>query len=288
MAKAKIIRGSQAFIQGRELECYLDVDKSIGAAFERCLHCFKDTHTHDRLLFVFPRGATIFEVVMAGKTYQVHSNEFIVLPGRIPHSDRGVSTIYDVMALFPDDPTVHAICDDYKIPRDLPFKGSIVKATSPWLKESIEKYFYDKFLSRTAHPTDVSLLETQILRESFRAAFLDVSSSEKKSKTENSGLKRSLEFLEANLFEKIDLDTLSSIACMSKTRFIRMFKDEFKVTPIEYLRNRRLDEALHLLKQGKYTVSEVALLTGYSEHAAFHHAFRSHFGKSPSHYIKSK
>lgn len=49
-----------------------------------------------------------------------------------------------------------------------------------------------------------------------------------------------------------------------------------------YVRARRLDESLLLLKTKRYAAGEVATTVGYKNFAAFSQAFRARFGMKPS------
>ncbi|MES2649295.1 MAG: chromate resistance protein ChrB domain-containing protein [Bacteroidota bacterium] len=54
----------------------------------------------------------------------------------------------------------------------------------------------------------------------------------------------------------------------------------------EYIRKLRIDKALELIKTNKYSLTEIAYLTGFSDQSHFTRIFRQHTGKSPSAYKK--
>ena len=95
-------------------------------------------------------------------------------------------------------------------------------------------------------------------------------------------LVRAIEFVETHLFEKFNIADLVAAARTSQATLFRLFKRDLKVSPIEYARNRRLDEAKTLLKSREYQVSDVALLVGYEDLSSFSKAFRLRFGSPPS------
>lgn len=61
----------------------------------------------------------------------------------------------------------------------------------------------------------------------------------------------------------------------------RGFRDLFGTSVIGYLTQQRLNQAEHLLRQGDYTVAEVANSVGYTHLGHFAAAFRKRFGVSP-------
>jgi AraC family transcriptional regulator len=94
-------------------------------------------------------------------------------------------------------------------------------------------------------------------------------------------VQRALKVIEAHLFEADVVLRLPELAGASASTLLRTFKKELGQGPSAYVRARRLDEAVLLLKSKRFTVSEVALRVGYKNFAAFSAAFRSRFGKQP-------
>ena len=58
--------------------------------------------------------------------------------------------------------------------------------------------------------------------------------------------------------------------------------------PGDYVRLIRLKRAMQLLKEQKYTITEVAEMTGFSDAKYFREVFKKHFNISPSQYAKEE
>lgn len=71
---------------------------------------------------------------------------------------------------------------------------------------------------------------------------------------------------------------------LSHSKFIYKVKGLTGQTPAEFFKNYKLNRAADLIKEGKYNVSEVADLTGFSTLAHFSKVFKKKFGVSPSEY----
>lgn len=68
----------------------------------------------------------------------------------------------------------------------------------------------------------------------------------------------------------------------------RIFKEDFGVTPMEYLENLRLSHAKQLLvKMPIYTVEEVGELCGFTDRFYFSRFFKRHTGLSPQKFRQS-
>ena len=66
----------------------------------------------------------------------------------------------------------------------------------------------------------------------------------------------------------------------------RKIKQIAGVTPVEYIRNIRMEKAARLLREGKFSISEVMYMVGFTKSGYFSKCFQEAFGMMPSAYIK--
>src|SRR5262249_49529719 len=97
-------------------------------------------------------------------------------------------------------------------------------------------------------------------------------------------LRRVCEHIEAHLDEKISVDSLAGIACLSVFHFARAFKQSEGVTPHDYLIQRRVKRAMELLAGTNVAISEIAVAVGFSDQSHLTRRFREHVGVCPSDY----
>ena len=69
---------------------------------------------------------------------------------------------------------------------------------------------------------------------------------------------------------------------MSNTYFRKLFCDRFNTTPIKYLMTKRLTYAESLLSTGKFSISEVAEMSGFYDVKYFSRAMKKEYGIPPS------
>lgn len=73
-------------------------------------------------------------------------------------------------------------------------------------------------------------------------------------------------------------------ACgMTPSRFIRLFRKHYGMTPGDYLQNRRVNEARNLLGQGM-SISEAAFAMGFADQAHLQRTFKARHAMTPGHY----
>jgi len=95
-----------------------------------------------------------------------------------------------------------------------------------------------------------------------------------------------VQYIKQHLPEKITIDKLSSLACMSKATFFRVFKQELGLTPVEYVNQERLAEAKRLLRQPLASVTDVCYRVGFTSAAYFQRLFKQAEGLTPGAYRK--
>jgi AraC-like DNA-binding protein len=93
-----------------------------------------------------------------------------------------------------------------------------------------------------------------------------------------------LHYIKENLAEKISVDDLSAQAYMSKPNFYRAFKQEFGLSPIDYIIKERMRLAKRCLKNPALSITEICFKAGFSNLAYFTRMFRQLEGMTPTDY----
>ncbi len=99
-------------------------------------------------------------------------------------------------------------------------------------------------------------------------------------------VKQAKDHLTEDLSRHITIEQLSKEHNITKTMLKTCFKDIFGLPPYEYLKKARMNQAAFLIKQGKYSISEVGGLVGYQNASKFSGAFKDVMGMTPSEYGK--
>ena len=97
-----------------------------------------------------------------------------------------------------------------------------------------------------------------------------------------------IEYIEAHLTEKLDLDTIADAVHYSKYHLHRMFADMTGLTAHDYIQRRRLTEAAKLLVFSDKPILEIALLAGYESQQAFTGIFTALYKMPPNRYRESE
>lgn len=90
-----------------------------------------------------------------------------------------------------------------------------------------------------------------------------------------------VEYINQNLTTVSTLDEIANHFFTSKSSLSHQFKQTMGISPMKYIKNKRLLLAQSLLKEGRKP-TEIFTLCGYKDYPTFFRAYRSHFKKAPS------
>lgn len=101
-----------------------------------------------------------------------------------------------------------------------------------------------------------------------------------------------MEKLEVELEKELDnsalnIDLLATSVALSPSGLYRKTKALTGLSPVEYIRNFRLNKAAELLKTSTLSVSEISDMTGFGTSKYFSRCFKEHFKKAPLNFRKS-
>ncbi|HWV68175.1 AraC family transcriptional regulator [Chitinophaga sp.] len=136
-------------------------------------------------------------------------------------------------------------------------------------------------LSRDIY-ADLSMKE--LLIRILQSQHLQLIADEKNTNSNNSRLHFVLHYINEHLTENISVDTLCRKAYLSRNVFFKWFKDQFGITPLQYINRERLKLAKQLLANRNNSVGQVSTLCGFNDTNYFIRLFRSAEGVTPGTY----
>lgn len=87
-----------------------------------------------------------------------------------------------------------------------------------------------------------------------------------------------------DLESKITIDDLATKYGLSKTSLKNCFKEVYGKPIFKWRKEYKLDYACKLIKEEKYSISEISKMVGYSSPSKFSQAFKEYVGCTPSQY----
>ena len=96
-----------------------------------------------------------------------------------------------------------------------------------------------------------------------------------------SELQKAIDYIENNLDNNINFETVAKEVGMSAFYFHRIFSAIMGVSPTTYIRNRRLTLAAQEISKNNENILDIALKYGFDSHEAFSRAFKNFHGVAP-------
>lgn len=104
---------------------------------------------------------------------------------------------------------------------------------------------------------------------------------------DNTLLNSILSYINENIYQPLMVSDICSEFSISRTYIQELFTKYLLTTPKSYISQVKLSQSKLLIKESKYTISEIALMLGFSSIHYFSRAFKEEFGISASEYANS-
>lgn len=144
-------------------------------------------------------------------------------------------------------------------------------------KEVFEKMIKDNAINDVA---TASLLSAHVI------SLLSLTS--RKLHTTDSVIHRAIEKMQTDFTSKLTIEDYAKICGLSEYHFIRKFKKETSLTPLQYKNKVIVTKATELLETTNLNISEIAHLLGFEDSLYFSRVFKKEKGVSPKRYISLK
>lgn len=101
-------------------------------------------------------------------------------------------------------------------------------------------------------------------------------------------LSKVLRHIDQHFCESIDQKTLAQRCGMSPFRFSRVFKEVVGIGFMDYVLNKRMDFAKHLLDNSQMPITSIGYEVGFKDPSYFARAFKQSCGSTPSEYRQTR
>lgn len=98
---------------------------------------------------------------------------------------------------------------------------------------------------------------------------------------------QAIEYIHENYMNKIRLTDIAKSIPMNETYLSTQFKQECNLPLNQYLNQYRIKQAIILIENSDYKLTQIALMVGFDSSNYFSTVFKKHTGLSPSQYSKS-
>lgn len=91
-------------------------------------------------------------------------------------------------------------------------------------------------------------------------------------------------YMDTHYSENITLDLLANMSYINKFHLVHIFTKQVGLSPINYLINKRIEEAKNLLRTTNYSIRDISYIVGFSNSSYFSQMFKKITNESPKTY----
>jgi AraC-like DNA-binding protein len=239
---------------------------------------------------VFPLETTVLSLRVDEIERRVDRSSFALVPAQMAYRiELPSSGALAVATLLVSDELCAATASEYSPEVDRRQLADVIAALrflprTRWVDELVHRYVFEQSVCGRPLTTASRFIEAELTKELFFLGREQIEGQARSSVLFEGGgvVARARAFIEEHLFEPFRAEQLVEHCHASESTVLRAFHRELGISPLAYVRQRRLEESLALLESGRYAVTEVAARVGYENPSAFAAAFRQRFGTAPS------
>ena len=225
-----------------------------------------ESHCHARFELIIVLEGDV-NVMLEGRSDRLTEGQTALIPPLAYHTvtANGKGIYRRVTALF-DGEHIPAPLRDRFLEKEAVFEGETTHGEGlRRLCEQQETQFY--------LPLAESYM-TQIFYRGYEAG-------ERSTAEEDGFLRQVLSYIDGHLCEDLSLDALAEYTSRSRSSFCHLFKEKMKISPGQYIVQKKLALANKLIGDG-VPPTVAALQVGYDNYSNFYRMYRKHFGGSPA------
>ena len=241
-------------------------------------YCERKNGAQEHILILCVEGEGWFE--LQGKRQPMHKHQALLIPRNEPH----------VYGASEHDPwSIHWVhftgaSSDYfayLLPQD-----AYTLDVAPETVETVKTLFgecYESFLGSFVLQQMIYVAQT--LHHLLGCVFFNNPAFSPTLRTSRfHSVRKTLDYLRQNLNRHLSLDDMATHARLSKSHFLRLFKEQTGYSPIDYFIHLKVQHACMLLSVTRRPIREISLAVGYDDQYYFSRIFKKVVGVSPSKY----
>lgn len=111
-----------------------------------------------------------------------------------------------------------------------------------------------------------------------------ITSTPMQQKFENEMIEQIILYINENIYSALNVEDLCEKFAISRSSLQSLFRNNIGLSPKEYISNLKLKKSKELIKESKYTISEISAILGFSSIHYFSRRFKQKFGMNPTDY----
>lgn len=243
-----------------------------------------ETHNYFELTYV-DRGC--MKTIVDDMEYELRENELIIYgPGQfhrqeipVGESCSYVTIIFDMESIIFDD---NGSGYDVILNKIFGYNKKIQTLIKDFVNESSSQIPYmNSLMLCLLQETIIRLLQSEFIGHKENHPVTEV-----RQHYQDELLNKILSYINETITEPITVAEICQKFSLSRSSLQILFKENLQQTPKKYISELKLEKSCQLIRESKYTISEIALMLGFNSIHYFSRAFTQKYNMSPSEYAK--
>ena len=221
-----------------------------------------------------------------GQTYRLNEKELIIYgPGQFHNQytdDENSATYVTIMFNMENiSPDLLSNWYDVLINKVFPYHKKIYTLMKTLVQESTTGAPYmDSLMHCLLTETVIRLLQGEYTQPTEKPARMV------RQNYQDELFERIITYVENKICEPLTIAEICQQFSLSRSSLQLLFKNSVNQSPKKYISDMKLEKSCQMLRENKYTISEISLKLGYSSIHYFSNAFNQKYHISPSEYAK--
>ncbi|RXZ79906.1 AraC family transcriptional regulator [Paenibacillaceae bacterium] len=241
-----------------------------------------EEHYHEiyQILFMLEGEGTI---TLDKRVHHVEADQAILIAPYCKHSVKSHSKLTVLVLAF--DPIIYA-SDPFGSLLEQSFSRSLAIELGSFaaseLRQMLRKILFEQSAYDGLYPLAIKVYLSEILLLLARTSLPAIPADSNSLRAE-----RIRAYMDKRYFEKLTSDVIGDRMGISARHVNTIFKDQYGMTPTQYLTQVRMNLAGKLLLETDKDIISIAFEVGYENLPTFYRNFKSMFHMSPSHYRRA-
>lgn len=233
-------------------------------------------HIHEDIELVYVKKG-VGVACCDGKKYVLSDNSFfLVFPNQVHHYSQCEGGEYIVLIIKPSELLGYNNIFEKGVPACALWSFEKENdENAPYLIEIAVKEF-----EQEGQSTIIKAYLTALFGKLFKHYNVD------KSRVTNDTVLRVLQYCSENYKYNITVNTVANNLNISRSSVSHIFSSRLSMNFCDYINSLRLTDAVNMLKNKNYSITEISYMCGFSTIRTFNRAFSKRYGISPSFYRK--
>lgn len=247
-----------------------------------CGYAITPGHTHPAYMFVISYDSESAVYVGENK-FESSPNSMFCLSPEIEHHEVQNYLPPKYCAMFIQKEFFEQSLNSY-MDEPLHIEGRRVDMKSQKLDMLSKEFINEAQNTHTSKGVVLDSLSAMITHEIIRTILecnshpVDVS--------DNQAVNEAIKHININYEQNITLDDLAKISKLSKSHFTKVFTLSMQVSPMEYLKTIRLQNAKKMLLSNGLSITQVSQQCGFNSPSYFTKSFKEAFNETPKEFIQ--